>query len=133
VLGREYDVDELVAEARDRLGDGEAQAEVVYECRFKGQSFELTVTDPADFPRVHEERYGFTEDGGEVEVVTVRATARVPGAEVELGGDEEGEPAPGTRVAGPRVFALPESTLYVPEGWVGDIDHDGTVVLHRSG
>ena len=133
VLGREYDADELVGEARSRIGDGGADTEVVYDCRFKGQSFELTVRDPADFPAAHEERYGFTEDGGEVEVVTVRATARLAGPQVELGGEASGELAPGARVTGPRVFALPESTLYVPDGWSGEVDDDGTVVLHRSG
>jgi N-methylhydantoinase A len=133
VLGRDHDADALVAEARERIGAADAESEVVYDCRFRGQSFELTVADPADFPRAHEERYGFTEDEGEVEVVTVRATARVPGPAVELAGEDGGELAPGARVNGPRVFALPESTLVVPEGWSGEVDDDGTVVLHRSG
>jgi N-methylhydantoinase A len=152
VLGREYDVDALIAEARERIGDDEAEAEVVYDCRFRGQSFELTVSDPGEFPRVHEERYGFTEEDGTVEVVTVRATARIRGAEVELaaGTAEEpertsratvlgpetailrGELAPATRVEGPAVCALPEATLAVPEGWSGTVDDHGTVVLHRS-
>jgi N-methylhydantoinase A len=152
VLGREYDVGELVEEARARIGGGDAESEVVYDCRFRGQSFELTVGDPSDFPRAHEERYGFVEEDGEVEVVTVRATARVAGPRVELaasGGEPErarrstvlgeetevlrGELPPGTRVEGPAVCALPEATLAVPRGWSGEVDDHGTVVLHRSG
>ena len=133
VLGRDHDAGELAGEARSRIGDDDAAVEVVYDCRFRGQSFELTVSDPSAFPRAHEERYGFSEDDGEVEVVTVRATARVAGPRVELAGDEDAELSPGTRVEGPRVFALPESTLVVPEGWGGEVDDDGTVVLHRSG
>ncbi|HEV2815469.1 MAG TPA: hydantoinase/oxoprolinase family protein [Solirubrobacteraceae bacterium] len=132
VLGREYDADELVAEARERIGDPDAEGEVVYDCRFRGQSFELTVSDPAEFPQAHEERYGFTEPDGAVEVVTVRATARIPGAHVELAADDDDLP-PGTRIEGPAVCALPEATLVVPEGWSGEVDEDGTVVLHRSG
>jgi N-methylhydantoinase A/oxoprolinase/acetone carboxylase beta subunit len=131
VLGRDFDVDELVSEARERIGDPEAQADVVYDCRFRGQSFELTVGDPEDFARAHEERYGFTEDDGEVEVVTVRATARLPGAEVELAADEDDLP-PGTTIEGPTVLRLPEATLVVPDGWDGEVDDHGTVVLHRS-
>jgi N-methylhydantoinase A len=131
VLGRAYNVDELVAEARQGIGTGDAETEVVYDCRFHGQSFELTVSDPADFPRAHEERYGFTEPDGTVEVVTVRATARLPGPYVELAA-EGAELPPGTRIEGPEVYALPEATLVVPEEWSGEVDDHGTVVLHRS-
>ncbi len=133
VLGREYDAGALEREARERIGEPDAQTDVVYDCRFEGQSFELTVADPADFPRVHAERYGFTEEDGAIEVVTVRATARVPGPSVDMAGEGGGELAPGARVEGPRVFALPESTLFVAEGWSGEVDDDGTVVLHRRG
>ena len=150
VLGRDYDVEELVAEARERIGDEDAEADVVYDCRFRGQSFELTVADPSEFAATHEERYGFTEEDGEVEVVTVRATARVGGPRIELAatGDEprrsrrrtalgetevlHGDLPPGTRVAGPAICALREATLVVPEGWAGEADDHGTVVLRRS-
>ncbi|HEV3001341.1 MAG TPA: hydantoinase/oxoprolinase family protein [Solirubrobacteraceae bacterium] len=151
VLGRDYDAEELAADARERIGDGRARTEVVYDCRFRGQSFELTVSDPRDFPKAHEERYGFTEPDGEVEVVTVRATARTPGADVELAAEGEapdrgeratvlgdrtavlrGELPPGTRVEGPAICALPEATLAVPAGWAGAVDDHGTVVLDRS-
>ncbi len=131
VLGRDHDAGEPAAEARERIGAADAEVGVVYDCRFRGQSFELTVDDPADFPRVHEERYGFTEPGGEVEVVTVRATARVPGPYVELA-PEGGALPPGTRIEGPSVHALPEATLVVPRGWSGAVDDHGTVVLDRS-
>jgi N-methylhydantoinase A len=151
VLGRDYDVDELVGEARERIHDDDPRTDVVYDCRFRGQSFELTVDDPSEFPAAHEERYGFTEDDGEVEVVTVRATARVPGPAIELaaGAGEprrserrtamgptavlHGDLPPGTRVDGPAICALPEATLVVPAGWSGEVDDHGTVVLHRSG
>ncbi len=127
VLGRDFDADALAGEARERIGAADAEVGVLYDCRFRGQSFELTVDDPADFPRVHEERYGFTEPDGEVEVVTVRATARVKGPAVALG-DRESDAA----IEGPTVVRLPEATLVVPEGWSGAVDDHGTVVLDRS-
>jgi N-methylhydantoinase A len=43
-----------------------------------------------------------------------------------------GELPPGTRVQGPAVCALPDSTLLVPPGWSGAVDEYGTVVLERA-
>ncbi|MEA2234553.1 MAG: N-methylhydantoinase, partial [Solirubrobacteraceae bacterium] len=125
-------------------------------------SFELTVrdveADPAAvreaFEAVHEERYGYRDATTEIEVVTIRATAIVPGPELDLaagasGGcarsrrrvifdgephDSEvlrGEPAPGGRFAGPAICELPEATLAVPPGWEGSVDAAGTIVLER--
>ena len=42
-----------------------------------------------------------------------------------------GEPAPGTAIAGPALWALPEATLLVPPGWGGRVDGFGSVVLER--
>ena len=150
VLGAPADPAPLIEEARERIGDPGADVEVAYDCRYRGQSFELTVSDPGDFERAHEERYGFTEDDGEVEVVTLRVTARLHGPEVDLSapGDPPerttratalgerteiltGELPAGTRVDGPAVCALPEATLAVPEGWSGEVDELGTVMLDR--
>jgi N-methylhydantoinase A len=155
VLGRPHEeaAEDLAADARERLGEPEARVETAYECRYRGQSFELTVADPAVFPAAHEERYGFREDGGTVEVVTVRVTARVPGPHVELAADTaepperttrattlgpetavlRGELAAGEHVEGPAVVALPESTVAVPAGWSGSVDDTGTLVLTRTG
>jgi N-methylhydantoinase A len=153
VLGADVDLDALRAEALDRLGDPDAEVAVRYDCRYRGQSFELTVDDPAAFPAAHEERYGFRHDDSAVEVVTVRVTARSGAPRVELAA--RGTPAPrreqrdtvlgrrtevlhgdlppGMELEGPVVCALPESTLAVPAGWSGTVDDDGTVVLDRRG
>jgi N-methylhydantoinase A len=153
VLGRERDETEQANAARERLGEPDAAIETHYDCRFRGQSFELTVDDPERFPAAHSERYGFVPEDGEVEVVTVRVRASVPGPEVELsaeGGDEpgrstrrtvlgdetgvlRGELPPGTRIEGPAVCELPEATLAVPAGWSGTVDGQGTVVLDGPG
>jgi N-methylhydantoinase A len=150
VLGRDADLDALSREARQRIGDDDADIETAYDCRYHGQSFELTVARPEDFPDAHQERYGFREDDGEVEVVTVRVTARLRGPDVELRapgeeprratratvlGDETevltGELPAGTRIDGPAVCVLPEATLAVPADWEGEVDDLGTVSLHR--
>lgn len=151
VLGRTYDVDALRREARERLGNAEADTVVRYDCRYRGQSFELTVDDPARFGDVHEERYGFRGDDDAVEVVTVRVTAHLPAAPIELAATEDAAPetttsatvlgaettilrgalAPGTELRGPAVCLLPEATLAVPAGWAGRVDDEGTVVLDR--
>jgi N-methylhydantoinase A len=113
------------------------------------------------FARAHEQRYGYRDDGVGVELVTIRASAwgaapdvgelgrclaghaaATPTREVRrvaLDGHAlaaeclHGELPPGTRVAGPAICALPESTLLVPPGWAGTVDAHGTVRLHDLG
>ncbi len=161
----------LVRSARAALADGEparaahtSRVRVRYELRYRGQSFELAVEDederaPADprtlresFAHAHERRYGYRDDGAEVELVTIRASAwgaapapalaapaGAPPAGtrrgVVLDGRElraeclRGELPAGTRVRGPAICALPESTLLVPPGWEGEVDPRGTVCL----
>jgi N-methylhydantoinase A/oxoprolinase/acetone carboxylase beta subunit len=121
--------DGLTADAL-AVEDGDA----AYDVRYRGQSFELTVRDvDADpqavrdaFEAIHEERYGYKDPEGEIEVVTIRERHSEPGPEVEFAGDEAED------VAGPTVVALPEATLVVPEGWRGSTDETGTIVLTRE-
>jgi N-methylhydantoinase A/oxoprolinase/acetone carboxylase beta subunit/N-methylhydantoinase B/oxoprolinase/acetone carboxylase alpha subunit len=109
--------------------------EVTWDARYAGQSHELSLRDVAPhaaalreaFAAAHEERYGYRDDSAEIELVTVR-TARVePGTEVAW----ETEQPKDDEIVGPRVVALPEATLVVPEGWHGQTDATGTVVLER--
>jgi N-methylhydantoinase A len=81
-------VSELAAVAREGL-DG-AELEVVYELRYRGQSFSLPIPgtpgeDPSRlaeaFAREHEARYGYRDPEGELELVGVRVAAAVPGPE----------------------------------------------------
>ena len=152
-------------EDRERGADEvEVEVEVVYEVRYRGQAHELTVRDLVDatvadvrdaFECQHDERYGYRDADVPIEVVTIRATARVPGAELDLaagdaagaqrsrravvfGGEEHdaevvrGEPPPGERIDGPAICELPEATLAVPPGWSGTVDEAGTIVLERD-
>jgi N-methylhydantoinase A len=124
-------VDALREEVAGALG-GEPEIEVAWDLRYHGQSHELTVRGAARdelrerFEALHEERYGHRDPDGEVELVTVRVTGRLPAPPVDFGA-----PA-GEEVTGPRVVALPEATLVVPEGWSGSADDTGTLVLERA-
>jgi N-methylhydantoinase A/oxoprolinase/acetone carboxylase beta subunit len=42
-----------------------------------------------------------------------------------------GELAPGTRLQGPALCAMPEATLLVAPGWAGEVDVHGTARLRR--
>jgi N-methylhydantoinase A len=162
------DVAELATEARATLGDAGAGADagvrVALDLRYRGQSFELAVAaaerpDLAAareaFAAAHEERYGFRDPGGEVELVTVRVSAVRPGPSVALaaehgarepagrreavvGGERvhaavfAGELAHGARIEGPAIWQGPEATLAVPRGWAGAVDATGTIVLERA-
>jgi N-methylhydantoinase A len=109
-------VAELGAAAREQLHEPEAELRAVYELRYRGQAFELAVEgalepDPAElreaFEARHEERYGYHDADQELELVTLRVSATLPGADVTLGDadgrgagkDGDGEMKRGTRTA----------------------------------
>jgi N-methylhydantoinase A len=134
--------EQLLAEAHGALSGEQALARVrvLHELRYAGQSFELAVeqSDEADvqalgeaFAAAHEQRYGYRDDGAEIELVNVRVSAwsDAPALAPRAG---EGDLAPGSRVDGPAVYALGDSTLYVPAGWSGVVDEHGTIVLEDS-
>jgi N-methylhydantoinase A len=83
-----------VEELASRLGDPDgAKLEVVYELRYAGQAFELSVPgsprpDPADlvarFERAHEERFGHRDPEGDVVLVDIRLAAVTPGPKPQL-------------------------------------------------
>ncbi len=159
-------VAELGAAAREQLHEPDADLRPVYELRYRGQAFELAIDgalepDPAElrqaFEGLHEERYGYRDAEQELELVTLRVSATMPGADVSLGeGDGEGEEperatrtatlegtevelavlrgtlASGTSIEGPAVIELAESTLLVPEGWAGEVDDTGTIHIRME-
>jgi N-methylhydantoinase A/oxoprolinase/acetone carboxylase beta subunit len=122
----------------------DARNRTTYELRYRGQSHELPVeSDSVDpevlreaFAKAHEQRYGYRDDGGEVELVTIRASVWGAAPELSLrgaGGDGDGDDGDGdgdgATIEGPAVHPLPEATLYVPPGWSGEVDEWGTVRL----
>jgi len=113
-----------LTEVRDDLSQaGEA------DLRYRGQSFELTVPldgDLADaFHRAHEERYGYSDRGREVELVAVRTAEATPGPDVSFIATDR------HKVRGPELVELDGATCWVPDGSHGETNDDGTLVLSR--
>jgi N-methylhydantoinase A len=168
--------DALVAAASARLAGSPTRVRVRHELRYRGQAFELPVEeelvapdraagdsadglDPAGlhaaFARAHELRYGYHEDAGAVELVTIRVSVWGAAPRLQPRGRasseiaEEGRtvvfagrptatsvlrgaPAPGSVLQGPCLCALPEATLLLPPGWRGDVDAHGSIRLRRG-
>jgi N-methylhydantoinase A/oxoprolinase/acetone carboxylase beta subunit len=114
------------------VGGEVVEVELSVDCRYEGQSHELTVPSVAHFEEEHERRNGFRRPGAPIEVVALRASARQePPVAIEklpapVGGPER-EP-----VDGPRVIAEPDCTVWVPEGWRADVGGGGAWILRRS-
>jgi N-methylhydantoinase A len=95
------EVKRLGERAREAMHEPDAELQVVYELRYRGQSFELPIAgsltaQPGElrnaFESEHEERYGYRDSEQELELVTIRVTATAAGLDVELaGGDDEPE------------------------------------------
>jgi N-methylhydantoinase A len=125
--------DGLTADAL-RAAAGDA-GEVAWDVRYAGQSHELTLRgiepEPdavrAALAAAHEDRYGYAEPGGAVEVVTVRRTRREPGPELDLATEAAQAERPG-----PCRIALPGSTLLVPDGWSARPAPAGCLLLERT-
>ncbi|MDQ3992416.1 MAG: hypothetical protein M3229_02030, partial [Actinomycetota bacterium] len=113
-----------LAEAGQLPADGEA------DLRYRGQAFELTVPLQPDlagaFHRTHEQRYGYADAGREIELVAVRT------AEVRAGPPLSLAPAKARGVSGPAVVELEGATCWVPAGWAGETDGQGTLRLERG-
>jgi N-methylhydantoinase A len=155
----------LLAEASAGLGARPSRVRVRHELRYHGQSFELPVeesgsSDPDTlreaFAAAHEQRYGYRDDGADVELVTVRVSVwgQSPALEAQTNREAgpprretrrivvegeatdavvlRGEPAAGTSLEGPTLCAMPEATLLIPPGWAGEVDANGSARLHRT-
>jgi N-methylhydantoinase A len=127
--------------------------------RYRGQAFELAIPGPVDpnpadlaerFAAAHEERYGYRDPEGEVELVDIRLAMVVPGPHprpaaapggrldesvrtARFGGEWldarvlRGEPPAGFSAEGPAVFELPEATFVLPPDWHAEVDAQGTI------
>jgi N-methylhydantoinase A len=141
---------------------GEALYREPRDCEPRGEALNpelpAATTDPEQlreaFAAEHEHRYGYRDDGSDVELVNVRVSALGAAPMVSLAGMTRkpcergrtrvavagewleaelwrGEPPSGVRIEGPALCAMPESTLLVPPGWAGTVDKLGTIVLER--
>lgn len=123
--------DALVALARDAcalVGSG-ARVETMVDCRYAGQSHELTVPTPAAFHEEHRRRNGYARPDDPVEIVALRARAEhAPALDVSALPDVDRR-----RVDGPTVVAEADATVWVPDGWVAEPEDLGAWVLRRRG
>ena len=122
-------LDGLTPEALADLRGGADQ--VGWDLRYRGQSFELTVECEVDVPavlgevfeRAHEDRYGFREPEGRIELVTVRRRFTAPGL----------KPSPPVSepltVEGPDSIDLGVATAWIPEGWSASDRGDGVLFV----
>jgi N-methylhydantoinase A len=154
---------EKLAAAAGRGLEG-ARPEVSYEMRYRGQAFELSVPgstrpDPRDlaerFAAAHEQRYGYTDPEGVVELVHITLAMAAPAerprpAAPAAGGLERGmrrahfngewldaavlrgEPPEGAGAEGPAIIELPEATFVLPPGWSAQVDGTGTIEARRE-
>jgi N-methylhydantoinase A/oxoprolinase/acetone carboxylase beta subunit len=100
------------------------------DCRYAGQSHELTVPTVADFADEHTRRNGFARPDAAVEVVAIRARATRP-APLEV---TDLAPPPAREAAvGPAVIREPDCTIWVPDGWRAEPAAAGALVLTRVG
>jgi N-methylhydantoinase A len=113
-----------LAECGDLPGEGEA------DLRYRGQSHELTVPLGGDLARAfhaaHERLYGYADQDREVELVALRTAEVRPAPALRLAVAEP------RRVRGPAVVELPGATCWLPDGWGGESDRHGTLVLERA-
>jgi N-methylhydantoinase A len=164
----------LLVEAVAALSEAPSRIRVRHELRYRGQSFELAVEEEIDprpdparrsglspdglraaFARTHEQRYGYSDEHAQVELVNIRVscwgaapTVRPQAAEAPpavadirnivfagepvLSAVYQGDLAPATVVSGPGMCALPDTTLLIPPGWDGEVDAHGTIHLRRA-
>ena len=119
----------LGEEARTAVGGGR-EVEIIYalDCRYQGQSHELTVESVDAFPDEHRRRNGYARPGAPIEVVALRARARRPAAlePVDLPAPKRG------RVVGPAVTAEADCTVWVPEGWTAEPGPAGAWLITRT-
>ena len=130
-------VDRLAGRGREELaGEAGAEVRVTYDLRYEGQAFELPVAgepapDPEDlrraFDEAHEDRYGYSDRGARLELVTIRVAVALPGAEPV---PAEWQGLRTRQVAEAEVAELPGSTLVIPDGWRVRAEGD-LVVMER--
>ncbi len=166
----------VCSEVRGELPDagGGVRVSRALDLRYRGQSYELTAEIEGDgaldspallrararFDALHEQRFAHHDAAAPVEVVAVRALARLGGApvlagepgeaagagsgpevvECWFGGErlptariERSSLAPGEIVEGPAILTQLDATTLVAPGWFGSGDESGNLLLRRAG
>jgi N-methylhydantoinase A/oxoprolinase/acetone carboxylase beta subunit len=121
-------LDDALAALAEEAGPAD-EVVVAIDCRYTGQSHELTVASIEAFHDEHRRRNGYSRTDAPVEVVALRVSARTP-SPVDIGA----LPALGGRTdaSGPTVLAESDCTVWVPEGWRAEVGEGGSWILRRS-
>jgi N-methylhydantoinase A/oxoprolinase/acetone carboxylase beta subunit len=127
-LGAELSA-ELHAELHGHVGSRQPVVETALDCRYAGQSHELTVATVSGFEAEHRRRNGYARPGTPIEVVALRASARTA-SPVQLVDVPDPDLRSGRHV-GPAVIAEPDCTIWVAEGWTARVGGGGAWVLTR--
>ena len=110
-------------DAGELPGEGEA------DIRYAGQSFVLTVPlGPGlaeRFHEAHEDRYGYADPARPLELVAIRTAEIREAPPFEITG-------PRYVARGPKALELEGATAWIAQGWAGETDAHGTLVLRRS-
>jgi 5-oxoprolinase (ATP-hydrolysing) len=106
----------------------DAVVETAVDCRYVGQSHELTVPTVDAFAAEHQRRNGYERRDTPVEIVALRAraTSNSPLAVGDL------PPPDRVEVTGPAVVAEADCTVYVPDGWRAEPGPLGAWILRRT-
>jgi N-methylhydantoinase A/oxoprolinase/acetone carboxylase beta subunit len=126
--GVETALDQLGRSAVVALAEPVDVLELAVDCRYAGQSHELTVPSAADFPEEHERRNGYVRPGHPIEVVALRASARGR-APSSVTGLPDVDRQTGR---GPRVIEEDDCTIWLPDGWIAEAGAASALVLRRQ-
>lgn len=119
---------DLAVLASREVGGG-ATVDVAVDCRYAGQSHEITVADLDDFEAEHRRRNGYARPDAPVEAVAIRASARLR-PDVDL---DTLPPVAGRQPAvGPCVLSEVDCTVWVPSGWRAEVHASGSWILTRD-
>ena len=125
--GLDRALSQLAEQAAALVGVGAATTTAL-DCRYEGQSHELTVPTVADFHDAHRRHNGFARPEAAVEVIALRASSAIPSG---LGLADL--PAPERPTArGAVSLAEPDCTIWIPAGWSGEPGAAGSLVLRRD-
>ena len=121
-------LESLGQEAARALGEPVDTLELALDCRYAGQSYELTVPAVKAFAAEHERRNGYVRLEHPIEIVALRATAlgRAPASVTALP-DVTREAA-----SGPMVITEDDCTIWLPAGWSAEQGAAGALVLRRD-
>lgn len=128
LAGVEAALGRLAADAVAALGGGPAHVEARVDCRYAGQSHELSVPSVDAFAAEHERRNGYARPGAPIEVVALRASARRP---APLAVEDLPEPDRPSGV-GPAALVEADTTVWLSDGWRAEQGAAGALRLVRT-